>query len=81
MLDICAVTPAPVADRLTVIAPPLSIVIAVVPIFPPAKVVVSPNIGNAGTAPLVTVVFAVGIESPWIKLSDTDHASPEFVTA
>ena len=66
MLDICAVTPAPVADKLTVIAPPLSIVIAVVPISQPETVVVSPKIGNAGTTPLVTVVAKklVGIESP-----------------
>ena len=66
MLDIWAVTPAPVADRFTVIAPPESIVMAVVPISPPLTVVVSPKIGNAGTTPLVTVVAKklVGIESP-----------------
>ena len=38
MLDICAVTPAPVADKFTVIAPPESIVMAVVPISPPLTV-------------------------------------------
>jgi len=64
VLDIWAVTPAPVADKLTVIAPPESIVMAVVPISPPETVCVSPNIGNAGTTPLVTVVPLLGIASP-----------------
>ena len=64
VLDICAVTPAPVSDKLTVIAPSDAIVMAVVPISPPETVVVSPKIGKAGTTPAVTVVPLDGIASP-----------------
>ena len=64
MLDICAVTPAPVSLKLTVIAPSDAIVILVVPMSPPLNVVVSPNIGSAGTTPFVTVVLEEGMASP-----------------
>ena len=50
-----AVVPAPISARLTVNAPPLSIVIATEPGSPPDMTVFFPKRGKDGTAPLVTV--------------------------